>query len=216
MPRPGLAGQRRRLDGDDRHRRGTGRPGHHRAAAAVAAQVRARRKPLKRVIDAVRAVPRRHQPDVLPGAGRVDDPAAVRDACCCASPTTSAGHEPGSTRCTSPPRPSPPSDTATSASCNQPTWLRICWHRVDVRRGDHHGDPGGVRRRRAAVAPPRAIARAAQGARICATTSSSSGSARSAIRVVSDLKAAGYDVAVIERRRRQPLPVDGRPNSTCR
>ena len=41
-----------------------------------------------RVIDAVRALPRRHQSDVLPRAGRVDDAAARARRCCCASPTS--------------------------------------------------------------------------------------------------------------------------------
>ena len=65
LPRPRRARRRRRLDGDDRHRRGTGRAGHRgRAALDRADRGRPpgargynsqRRKPLKRVLDAVRA-----------------------------------------------------------------------------------------------------------------------------------------------------------------
>ena len=47
---------------------------------------------------------------------------------------------------------------------DQPTWLRTVRHRADVRRRDHHRDPGGVHRRPAAVAPHRAVRGPPQGA----------------------------------------------------
>ena len=52
-------------------------------------------------------------------------------------------------------------------------------HRADVRGRHHHGDPRGLRRRPAAVAPVRAVGRTATRSGTCATTSSSSASARS-------------------------------------
>ena len=82
---------------------------------------------------------------------------------------------------------------------HQQTWLRLFAIDADVRRRD--SSPRSWSRsspicccRGASLIPPDAGGRA-----ICATTSSSSGLGSFGVRVVSDLTAAGHDVAVIER-----------------
>ena len=86
LPRPRRPRARGRLDGDDRHRRRTGRAGHQDRQADSRRTTGTPAAPPPRRHGA--RVPRRHQPDVLPGARRVDRRCWSVRRCCCASPTT--------------------------------------------------------------------------------------------------------------------------------